>query len=810
MAWREARSAAAQVAYYLSPTNLAGDAFLRARLVDGWAPLALLVTFKKLRGILQPLVPASCGLDDEALIAVLRDELRAADELALSDDGCHVRLATVAGHKRPRPDDGDNDAMEVEEADAPAATSGALTTPPTSGAPLGTVAAAPAPAYNPDEDDTIFIRNLSSRVTSEVLRELFLHAGPVTRVYVAPPRRHDDTAGRQQQQQQQASGSYASGVATISSAAPGAAAAASADTGASGVPAPPRSLLAGDPCIIEITDDDARGHHADAAADSSSAMDTDSSGSSTSSSSNTSTASSSGSDSSSDDNDDDASTDLSMSSASHSTSGSDTSSDSSSITPVRGTRAEHQAGHEAAPLAALSTEEVDATTFAFVQFSDSVSARYAVRLLHGVPLYGLPIKLRLAGASRGGAASSAAPAGCTLFVRRLPLFMDEWDLWDLGRIAGPLVEASLPASTFGEAHRARPLVSSGVRQRAEPSRGYGFLVYASRMHARHAMRVLSGIELCGQAIEVSVSARSSAGASASTDDSSASGDSSGDDSATIFDAGGAADLDGEQVTTLCRYEPVEGSTGSSTPDATAALSADASAAGEPYPPVLQRFSSGGLNELPLSRAAVIGLQTEALRTLARSLGPACIAAASTAAAARASATDDAGGLRSASAADAAPPLTSPSGSMGRVTGSPYVAPPSIFGQPAGSADHGGAMPPPAKRSRFSDAPAAAGTGTAGTIASPTAQASSTSPAVTAPAIGWMPVMPPVMPWFGMLPGWPPMLPVLPAGGGGAGTGGLPWAHPPPAGVPPIGFSWPPPMLPPPGPWMAAAAPPPPE
>jgi len=448
---------------------------------------------------------------------------------------------------------------------------------------------------------------------------------------------------------------------------------------------------------------------------------------------------------------------------------------------------------------------VEATTFAFVQFRDPVSAHYAVRLLYGVPLHGLPIKLRLAGTSRGGAGASSAPPGCTLFVRRLPLFMDEWDMWDLGRIAGPLVEASLPTSTLGDAVRARPAAGIGVRQRAEPSRGYGFLVYASRLHARHAMRVLSGVELCGQTIDVSVSARSSAGASFTTDDGSAVGDGESDEDATIFDAGGAADLDSAQVAVVRRYEAATHDAADSGA-ATVSSPAGASDAGGGSPPVLQRFSSGGLAELPLSRAAVIGLQKEAVRALVRSLEPACIAAASAAAAARASAAGDASGLRAGTASDARYSLASPDGMpTGHGGGSPYVAPPSIFGQAAGSAECGGAVPPPAKRSRFSDAPVPAGTGSGGTttMSSPLGAGAAMAPgagAAAAPPVGWMPMMPPAMPWFGMMPGWPLPLPMPPL----AGAGGPPWVPPPPAGVAPAGFAWPPPVMPPPGPWMAGA------
>lgn len=128
--------------------------------------------------------------------------------------------------------------------------------------------------------------------------------------------------------------------------------------------------------------------------------------------------------------------------------------------------------------------------FGFIEYQHGISVQYACRVLDGVALYGARLKVSPSGGRE--ARDALGDDKTDVFVRPLDERVDRWDLWDLGSVAGPLADVTLPTDA-----------QSGRK------RGFGFLVYPTRGDALRAIRVLDGLSLAGRQLQLKISDSSS-------------------------------------------------------------------------------------------------------------------------------------------------------------------------------------------------------------------------------------------------------------------------------------------------------------
>lgn len=121
--------------------------------------------------------------------------------------------------------------------------------------------------------------------------------------------------------------------------------------------------------------------------------------------------------------------------------------------------------------------------YGFVELQSEADADYASKVLHGVKLYGKPLKVNKATSDRRN-----LDVGANLFVGNLDPMVDDSSLMDTFKAFGNVISAKIAREGEG-----------GVG----PSRGFGFVSFDSFEAADAAIESMSGQFLCNRPITVS-------------------------------------------------------------------------------------------------------------------------------------------------------------------------------------------------------------------------------------------------------------------------------------------------------------------
>ena len=121
--------------------------------------------------------------------------------------------------------------------------------------------------------------------------------------------------------------------------------------------------------------------------------------------------------------------------------------------------------------------------YGFVELQSEADAEYASKILHGIKLYGKPLRVNKASADRRN-----LDVGANLFIGNLDPMVDDSMLMDTFKSFGNVISAKIAREGEG---------GSG------PSRGFGFISFESFEEADMAIESMSGQFLCNRPITLS-------------------------------------------------------------------------------------------------------------------------------------------------------------------------------------------------------------------------------------------------------------------------------------------------------------------